>query len=147
MKPLCSIALAAFLMTSSGLKAQSADGDQTKPRYSMIQTENGFVRLDGKSGDLSICTQRDGKLTCRLAADERQAYQTAIDELSTRVSKLEERLAKIDEVPSTGKSSKPKSRVPGEAELDKALNLAEKAMRRFFHMVEELKKEFDSGKT
>jgi hypothetical protein len=85
---------------------------------------------------MSICTERTGQLVCRLAADERRAFEESLSDLSARVEELEKRLDMLA----------PREQDPGipdEAELDRALTAMEKMMRRFFGMVEELQKEFD----
>ncbi|MCC0034896.1 MAG: hypothetical protein H6887_06435 [Hoeflea sp.] len=105
-------------------------------RYTMEKTENGFVRLDTLTGEMSICTQQAGQLVCRLAADERRAFEETLSELSARVENLETRLDALA-APDTDAD------IPDEAELDRAIGAMEKMMRRFFGMVEELQKEFD----
>ncbi len=105
-------------------------------RYTLERTENGFVRLDTRTGEMSICTEKTGQLVCRLAADERRAFEESLSDLSARVEELEKRL---DLVAPTEQDPG----IPDEAELDRALNAMEKMMRRFFGMVEELEKEFE----
>lgn len=105
-------------------------------RYTMEKTESGFVRLDTLTGEMSICTQQAGQLVCRLAADERRAFEETLSELSARVESLEARLDALA-------PPDPDAQIPDEAELDRAIGAMEKMMRRFFGMVEELQKEFD----
>ena len=109
-------------------------------RYTMEKTDNGFVRLDTLTGEMSICTQKDGQLVCRLAADERRAFEETLSDLSARVENLESRLDALAP-PDDG------AEIPDEAELDRALGAMEKMMRRFFGMVEELQKDFDTKPT
>lgn len=105
-------------------------------RYTLERTGNGFVRLDTRTGEMSICTEKTGQLVCRLAADERRAFEESLSDLSARVEALENRLDALA-------PAEQDSGIPDEAELDRALNAMEKMMRRFFGMVEELEKEFD----
>lgn len=111
-------------------------------RFTMEKTENGFVRMDTQTGEMSICSEKTGQLVCRLAADERRAFEETLADLSDRVAALEQRLA-LD-----APGYKPDSRqdaIPDEAELDRALEAMNKMMRGFFGMVEDLRKEFDEG--
>ena len=126
--------------------AQSATEPVLNPRYSITKTENGFVRVDNETGNLSFCSQQDGKLTCRLAADERAAYQSGIDAMSERLATLEARLKTLESKAPEVDSAKRKSIVPSDEELDQALKFANKAMRRLFGLVKELKQDFESGK-
>jgi hypothetical protein len=61
-------------------------------RFTLEKTGNGFVRMDTETGEMSICTEREGQLVCRLAADERRAFEETLSDLSDRVAALEQRL-------------------------------------------------------
>ncbi|WP_417418082.1 hypothetical protein [Hoeflea sp.] len=107
-------------------------------RYTMEKTENGVVRLDTLTGEMSICTQQGGQLVCRLAADERRAFEETLSELSARVEVLENRL---DALAPPDRDAD----LPGEAEIDRAIGAMEKMMRRFLGAVEELRKDFQES--
>lgn len=120
------------LSITTGASAQEPGSS----RYTLERTENGFVRLDTRTGEMSICTEKAGQLVCRLAADERRAFEETLSDLSARVEALENRLNALS-------PAEQDTGIPDEAELDRALSAMEKMMRRFFGMVEELQKEFD----
>lgn len=122
----------AALLSATGAFAQE-DGSS---RYTLERTEKGFVRLDTRTGEMSICTEQAGQLVCRLAADERRAFEESLSDLSARVEALERRLDTLS-------PPEQDTAIPDDAELDRALTAMEKMMRRFFGMVEELQKEFD----
>lgn len=105
-------------------------------RFTLEKTENGFVRMDTLTGEMSICSEKAGQLVCRLSADERRAFEETLSDLSARVTALEQRLDTV--APPSGMND-----IPDEVELDRALGAMEKMMRRFFGMVEELKRDFD----
>ncbi len=107
-------------------------------RFTMEKTENGFVRLDTQTGELSICSEKSGQMVCRMSADERRAFEETLSDLSARVAALEQRLDAL--APPSGLQD-----IPDEAELDRALSAMEKMMRRFFGMVEELQRDFDTS--
>jgi hypothetical protein len=118
--------------------AQAFAEEAAVNRYTMEKTDNGFIRLDTQTGEMSICTQKAGQLVCRLAADERRAFEETLSDLSARVETLESRLDAL--VPSEDRTG---TGIPDEAELDRALGAMEKFMRRFFGLAEELQKDFD----
>ncbi len=126
--------------------AQSTTEPVPNPRYAITKTENGFVRVDNKTGDLSFCSLQEGKLTCRLAADERAAHQSGIDAMSERLATLEARLKMLESKTPKVESTNRKSILPNDEELDQALKFANKAMRRLFGLVKELKQDIESGK-
>lgn len=103
---------------------------QDDGRYSMERTEDGFVRMDRQTGEVSVCREQGEDLVCRLAADDRQAFETDLDALSDRVTALEERLAELSSVD-----------LPPEEEIDRAMGIMESFMRRFFGMIQEFQQE------
>jgi len=110
------------ILSASGPAAADAG------RYVMEKTEKGYVRMDTATGEMSICVERNGQLVCKLAADERAAFQDALDRLEDRIAKLEERVDRTLAMPS-------------EEEFDRGLDNMEKFFRRFLGIVEE----FDDG--
>lgn len=116
------IAATAFSVPSV---AQEAD------RYQLERTPNGYVRLDKRSGEMSICTEQGSQLVCKMAADDRQAYDSAIDRLQSSVDALSERVTKLE--------SDPKSTLPSETEFEQSMNY----MQRFFRSFMDVVKEFD----
>lgn len=117
-------ALLLSLMLLPGLAvAQETEGQ----RFQLERTDNGLVRLDRQSGAISLCREESGTLSCRMAADERAAYEQELDLLEKRVTALEERLK-------TGTTARD---LPGEAEIEQGLSIIERFMRRFMAIIEE----------
>ena len=123
--------LPAFVLPAGGSVAQET-GSQ---RFQMEKTESGFVRLDRETGAISVCREEAGELICRMAADERAAYEKELDLLAGRVTALEERL---DAAP-TAKA------LPDEAEIEQSLSIMERFIRRFMEIIEEFTAEQESG--
>ncbi|GAB4357489.1 MAG: hypothetical protein Kow0026_17840 [Oricola sp.] len=113
-------ALAASVLVSAPAGAEGG-------RYVMEKTDEGYVRMDTATGEMSICTERNGQLVCKLAADERAAFQDALDRLEDRVARLEERVDRTLAYPS-------------EKEFEQGLDNMEKFFRRFLGIVEEYDK-------
>ena len=66
-------------------------------RYRLEKSDNGYVRMDTVTGEMSICEERSGQLVCKLAADERAAFQDDIDRLQAKLDDVEdERVAKLE---------------------------------------------------
>lgn len=112
--------------------------------YVMERTENGFVRLDTFTGELSVCTINDAQLVCRLAADERRVLEEQIDALEEKLAVL---ALTLDE-----RGLEPQSNLPDEAELDRTFDVMEKLMRRFMGVIEDFdgkaeKQENEADKT
>ena len=105
-------------------------------RYSLEKTADGYVRMDKQSGDMSICKETDGQLVCRLAADERTAYETSTAALAKRLDALEQKVAALE-----GNPAKPLNALPSEEEFDKTLSMMERFFRRFMGVVKDLESE------
>jgi len=105
------------LVLSGGLIASSAAWAEG-PRYSMSETEDGFLRLNTETGEVSHCREKSGGFTCDLAADERAAYETQIAELTERLERLE------------AKTPAERAGVPTDEELDEAFSFFESMSKR-----------------
>lgn len=116
-----------------GLAAVPVTASAAEPgRYVMEKTDQGFIRMDTQTGEMSICEDRDGRVVCKLAADERTAFQDQIDRLEERVSRLEERVGRTVAVPS-------------EEEINRGLDSMEQFFRRFLGIVKEFDEEQSQG--
>lgn len=117
--------------------AGSARGEDVD-RYRLEKTENGYVRMDTATGEMSLCEERGGQLVCKIAAEERAAFQDEIDRLQTKLDGLEERVAKLEARPEI-----PKVLVPSEEEFDRSMDLMEKFFRRFMGIAKDFEKDKD----
>lgn len=105
-------------------------------RYRLEGTETGYVRLDTQTGAISVCTQQKGPLVCKMAAEDRDAYENDIADLQARVKKLEAQVAAMGKVEGSKASA-----LPSEQEFEQSMSYMERFMRRFM----DLAKSFESG--
>ena len=108
------------------LVAASAYSEETD-RYRLEKSANGYVRMDTQTGAMSLCEERSGQLVCKMAADERAAFQ---DE---SVAKLENSL-----------SARLESKLPSEEDFNKTMGYMERFFRTFKDIVKDMDKE-DGG--
>lgn len=104
-----------------------ADGEG---RYRMEKTDTGFIRLDTASGDISLCREQSGQIVCRMAADERAAFEKELDLLTKRVEALEKG--------GTAALTDAKPSLPTDEEIDRTMTVMEKMMQRFMGIVKNL---------
>ena len=90
-------------------------------RYSMTPTQNGFLRLDTRTGAVSLCTVTGTSAQCRAAADDRTALTEEIERLAQRNAQLEG---------SAGTRS-----LPPADEMNRAMDVAEQFMRRMMRIM------------
>ena len=104
-------------------------------RYVFDKSENGIVRLDTQTGEMSTCEQKAGQLTCRPAAEEKQASESEIERLNQKVDRLEKQLADLE-----NRVVSPKDLLPSDEQVDRTLGIMERFFRRFLDVV----KDFDN---
>ena len=117
-------------------------------RYSFHRIQDSFVRLDGRTGQVSVCGREAAGWACRAVPDERLALEEAIGRLQNDNAVLKkELLAKglplpsgvKPDAPSAGGGDKAKpaetAKTPSDAELDRALGFVEKVWRRLLEIM------------
>lgn len=120
------------------LVAASAFSEETD-RYRLEKSANGYVRMDTQTGAMSICEERSGQLVCKMAADERAAFQDEIDRLQSSVKALDERVVKLE----NSLSARLESTLPSEEDFNKTMSYMERFLRGFMGIVKDM--EEDSG--
>ncbi len=115
---------------SLGLALTAAAQAQTVElgRYAMTPVEGGFLRLDTRTGEVALCKAAGDAVQCRSAAIERSVLEQEIDRLAKENAELKARLA--GNAPSL---LAPPSR--SREELDRALDYAERFMRRMMRIM------------
>ncbi|MCO6389826.1 hypothetical protein GTW25_02130 [Aliihoeflea aestuarii] len=98
---------------------------QETERYRMERTEDGFVRMDTTTGQMSVCQEQSGQLVCRTATDERLAYEDRIDDLERRVEALE------------SAQGTAQNALPSEQEFEQSLGYMRRFFQSFFDIVRE----------
>jgi hypothetical protein len=161
---LATAGLAVSLATGALAQSENA-GTGPRPsvpedRYLLAPAGKAFLRLDRESGRVAECRRRGEAWRCVAVPDAQLAMEQEISRLSDELASLrdenaalEKRLAENGQTPSEKRPDASASR-PGagdepafspeeEAELDKALDFTEKAMRRFFGLMKTLREEYD----
>ena len=74
-----------------------ARADETPPgtgdvRYKFDKTADGFVRLDLKTGEVSLCSERTVGWTCQAAPDDRVVFENEIARLRTENALLKKEI-------------------------------------------------------
>jgi hypothetical protein len=124
---------AALVLTGAATDAPQND----TARFQLERSGDLFVRLDKQTGAISLCTEQDGNLVCRMAAEERAAYNEELDRLNARVTALEKAVAAGNAAP----------HLPSDAEVDRTIGIMERMMRSFMGMVREFQGEEQQDKT
>jgi flagellar motility protein MotE (MotC chaperone) len=123
--------VAAIAMSFAGAQVFAQDNTD---RYTLEKTPNGYVRMDRRTGEMSLCEERAGQLVCKLAADERAAFQAHTERLEAAIEALEERVAKLE----SGLTAKLDQALPTEEEFEKTMGYMERFLRRFMGIAKDL---------
>lgn len=124
----CSAVMAMTLLPASA---------QDVEHYQLERTQDGYVRLDTVTGRMTLCTERDGQLVCRMAAEDRSAYDNEIDALQGRVDALEARITALE-----GGTRAPA--LSDDQEFERTMGYMERFFRRFMGIVKDLERDFGS---
>jgi hypothetical protein len=108
-------------------------------RYTLEKSATGYVRMDRQTGEMSICEERGGQLVCKLAADERAAFQDEIDRMQEKLAGLEQRLGAVEQNPILN----PQNLLPTDEQFEKSLSYMERFFRRFMDIVKDMDKGAD----
>lgn len=131
---------AAILAALALLPAVPAHAGDTAERYRLEKSAEGYVRMDTQTGTMSLCEEKSGQLVCRVAADERTAFQDEIDRLQGSVKALEERVARLEGSAST----RQESNLPSEEEFEKTMGYMERFFRTFMGIVKDFSRQDDA---
>lgn len=119
-----------LLGVGSAFAQQPADPATENGRYSMTPVQDGFLRLDTRTGAVAMCRLVNGAPECRTGADERAALESEIGRLQAENRDLR--------LKGPGASAAaPPSNMPSDQDMEKALSLAEKFMRGMMRIMRE----------
>ena len=139
-----------FLVLATMALVAPAAWAQDKPgvddsRFSFTRIEDGYLRLDGRTGQVSVCTRGPAGWTCQTVADERAALEAEIARLQGENAALKkELLANKLPLPGVVKPDPPAAKVeepPNDADLTKMMAFVEKVWRRMVEIITTLQKE------
>src|SRR5262245_17492267 len=129
--------------------AQSTAPESDDSRYTFNRIDDGYLRLDGRTGHVSICARHPVGWTCQSVPDERAVLEAEITRLQgENVAIKKELLARNLPLPGTvkpeppaAKPEEPRLQLPNDADLDKVMNFIEKIWRRLVEMIATLQKD------
>ena len=123
--------------------AQDAPGERDEARYSFNKVDDGYLRLDGRTGQVSLCTRRPAGWACQAVADDRTALEAEIARLQGENAALKkDMLARNLPLPGTvkpelpaPKAEPPQLQLPSDADLNKMMGFLDRMWRRLVEMI------------
>lgn len=104
-----------------------SDAGDANGRFAMTPVADGFLRLDTRTGQVSLCVVAAGQPQCRAGADERAALEAEIDRLAKENARLKSGAPAAPEVAQEDEDRR----------FDRALDRAERFMRRMLQLFRE----------
>lgn len=123
--------------------AESGQVENEDARFSFHRAEDGYLRLDGRSGEVSTCTRRPAGWLCQAVPDERAALESEIARLQFDNAVLKKELlshnlalpAGIKPDPQPSKVEKPQQTLPDDADIKRMMGFIEKVWKRLIEMI------------
>ena len=144
--------LSLLLASAGGADAQSPapsapEADDT--RFSYHRSEDGFVRLDQRTGQVSYCARRTAGWSCLATPDDRAAFELEIGRLQSENAALKKAL--LDRgLPLPGASPEAAAprppqdlKTPSDAEVDRVMSLFERIWRRLVELMANLQRDLN----
>ncbi|WP_439575538.1 hypothetical protein [Phreatobacter sp.] len=138
------LGLAAMVLPASSLQAQPAgaaaapsERDAATGRFILRDSPEGLLRMDTRSGQMSICARQSGNFACRLVPDDR----TALTEEVERLKAENETLRRGGGSALVRPAPEQRQQLPSDAEVDRALSIAERVWRRLLGLIRETEPE------
>jgi hypothetical protein len=143
-----------LLATILALAARAAHAPTTTPdsdgRFTFNQTQDGLLRLDTRTGQVSVCTNRSVGWACQAVPDERAALETEIGRLQNENATLKkDMIARGVPLPG-GLKADPRAtqphvelKLPSDADIDRLMTFMEKIWRRLIDMVQSMQKDIE----
>jgi hypothetical protein len=158
--------MAAAMAVGIGGAAAGPMPDTENGRYTLSPVNDGIIRLDTRTGEVSTCNNNGNGWACYAVPDERAALDAEIGQLQADNEKLKTQLAerdatvtgKIDEpLPKSDPLNKPEPKtaegerkieipkieipLPSDRDMDRAMSFLEHAWRRLVEMANRVQKD------
>jgi hypothetical protein len=125
--------------------ADSADPDDK--RFSFHKVDDGFLRLDGRTGAVALCARPESGWACHAVPDERSALEGEIERLASENAALKsallERGGRLPELPPRPPADIGADKsVPSDSEVDQIMTFMEKLWHRMLDMIANVQRDF-----
>jgi hypothetical protein len=140
--------VAAGLVLAGATAFAQSPPETEDARYTFHRTDDGYLRLDGLSGQVSHCVRQSIGWACRALPDDRAALEAEIARLQgENVALKKELIARSLPLPGRVKPAQPGGpdeaplQLPNGADLNKVTSFLEKAWRRLVEIMGGLQKD------
>ena len=135
-----------LILAAPAAHAQTATPDSENGRYSFSTVADSMLRLDTRTGQVSLCAKQTAGWSCNTVPDERQALENEIARLQRENGALKKDMlarnlplpSDVTGLPQTAQQRELQLKVPlpSDAEIDRVMSAFEKMWRRLVDMVQ-----------
>ena len=135
------LAIVAFLFALAAPAFAQDKPDNADGRFTLHRTDEGFLRLDGRSGQVSLCLKRSAGWECQTVPDERSALEGEIARLQADNANLKRELLAHNLAlpggvrPGVQGREEERLQLPSDAELNQMMTFIEKVWKRMVEMI------------
>lgn len=145
------LAIAVAAMATSLAQAQGAPPDGENGRFTYNQVEDGYVRLDMRTGQVSLCSRRATGWSCQAAPDDRTAFESEIARLQSENATLKKALLDrglplpggIRAPAATARAPEAEIKPPSGADVDRVMSFVERVWRRLIEMMANIQRDLN----
>jgi hypothetical protein len=137
-----------FTFAVAPARAQDSSPGPEDGRYTFNRVQDGYLRLDTRTGQVSLCSRRPIGWACEAIPDERTALENEIARLQSHNGALKkELLAHGLALPGPVKAEPPAAKneltlqLPSNADIERVMSIVEKVWRRLVEMIGNLQKD------
>jgi hypothetical protein len=127
---------------------ESKPPDSGEGRYTFSRVQDGYIRLDNRTGQVSLCSKRAVGWGCQLVPEDRGAFEGEIARLQDENAVLKkDLLTRGLALPGNVKADPdlaqrdPAFKMPSEAQLERMRSIIESAWRRLVEMIGNLQRD------
>ena len=127
--------VALMIATFAVLAWTPVAGQEPAGGVRIVPTPDGFLEIDGRTGAVRECRREAEGYRCGLVSENRDPLQAEIERLVKENAQLRERLARAGD--GQGMKPPPVTKPPSDDDVDRALGVMEKFIRRFLSILRE----------
>jgi hypothetical protein len=144
------VAGAVTFTVATAVVADEAMPDSSGGRYSFSKQDDGFLRLDSQTGQVSLCSRKAVGFACEAAPEDRALLENEITRLRSENAALKKDLLSrglplppgvMPEPDNGNQNGVSNLRLPSDAEIDRAFSFAGRVWRRFIDAVDRAQKQ------
>jgi hypothetical protein len=132
------------------LAALAAPPDSEDARYTFHRAGDGYMRLDGRTGQVSICRRRPAGWLCQAVPDDRAALEAEIERLQGDNAALKRALLSRNlplpdgvrqDAPPAAKPEIARPKLPDDAEINRVMLFVQKVWRGLVQLIASVQRE------